>query len=400
MIAPKPLNEEDRIKALNSYSILDTLPEKTYDDITMLASYICKTPISLISFVDENRHWFKSNIGLEGTTETPRNIGFCAHAILQNDVFIINDTYNDERFVDSPLVTDSPNIRFYAGAPLITSKGEVLGEICVIDKSPRELDESQINTLKALSRQVMTQLELRKSEMELINNQNLLQRSNNELKNFAHIISHDLKTPLRTITAYSQLLSRRYKGKIDEKSNEYLDSINQGCNTMKTLIDDLLSHSEITNNDDIISELDLNTVMNDVIKNMDYLIKESNTKITYTELPVVSAKYAHMFQLFMNLISNAIKFKNKDIDPIIKIEVNKQNDFWLFSFNDNGIGIEQENIGKLFKIFSRLHTKNEIDGNGIGLANCKKILEFYNGNIWVESEFGKGSIFYFTLPVA
>lgn len=168
MIFPKtPSNERDRLEKLRSYEILDTAGEQEFDDLTMIASEICGTPISLISLVDQERQWFKSKVGLNAT-ETPRNISFCGHAINEpNTIFEINDAHKDERFHDSPLVTGNPKIRFYAGVPLVTDEGEALGTLCVIDQKPKVLNDSQRRTLEALSRQVLSQLELKKRNLEL-----------------------------------------------------------------------------------------------------------------------------------------------------------------------------------------------------------------------------------------
>jgi len=166
MKTPIPKNEAKRIKVLWQYDILDTVPEEVFDELADLAAHICGAPIALITLVDENRQWFKSKVGVS-VNETGRDISLCAHAILQDDLFIIPDTTLDARFKNNPLVTTSPKIRFYAGAPLISPDGHALGTLCVLDKVPRELTEDQKSALRILSRHVMTQLELRRHALEL-----------------------------------------------------------------------------------------------------------------------------------------------------------------------------------------------------------------------------------------
>lgn len=165
-MAPIPDNEGQRLEALRAYRILDTHEEKSYDDLTHLASYICDAPIAMISFVDEKRQWFKSKIGV-GVKETARDVAFCAHAINQSDVFVVNDAEQDVRFADNPLVTGDPHVRFYAGAPLTNSEGYSLGTLCVIDRVPRTLTEKQSLALKALSRQAVLLMEMRRVSQSL-----------------------------------------------------------------------------------------------------------------------------------------------------------------------------------------------------------------------------------------
>jgi GAF domain-containing protein len=157
-----PPNEQDRLEVLRQYQILDTAAEQVFDDITRLAADICQTPISLLSFIDQNRQWFKSNVGLSAR-ETGRDVAFCAHAIMQDDLFVVPDALADERFAQNPLVTHDPNIRFYAGMPLVTKGGHALGTLCVIDRVPRELTEDQKTKLRALAVSVMLLLEVRRS---------------------------------------------------------------------------------------------------------------------------------------------------------------------------------------------------------------------------------------------
>lgn len=166
MKAKTPPQESARLKTLRAYDILDTPPEQTYDDVTALAAFICDTPIALVSLVDSDRQWFKSKVGLN-VSETARDVSFCAHAILDNGIMVINDAREDQRFADNPLVACVPNIRFYAGVPLVTSDGHSLGTLCVIDRQPRELSARQEEQLKGLARQVVVQLEYRRVSSQL-----------------------------------------------------------------------------------------------------------------------------------------------------------------------------------------------------------------------------------------
>lgn len=165
MIPAKPANEQQRLATLRGYEILDTEPEAAFDDLTLLASYVCQTPVALISLIDADRQWFKSKIGVS-VTETSRDIAFCASAILQPDVFMVPDTSKDERFAENPLVVSEPKVRFYAGATLMT-QGQALGTLCVVDRVPRELTPEQLEALRALSRQALAQLELRRNLVRL-----------------------------------------------------------------------------------------------------------------------------------------------------------------------------------------------------------------------------------------
>ena len=157
-----PNDEDERLRTLRSYEILDSLPEDVYDDLAFLASVICQTPIALVSFVDEKRQFLKANVGLLPARETPRDIAFCAHAILETDVFVVNDASKDARFAENPLVIGEPKIRFYAGVQLRTPEGQPIGTICALDRTARELSTEQRKALAVLARQVMAQLELRR----------------------------------------------------------------------------------------------------------------------------------------------------------------------------------------------------------------------------------------------
>jgi|GEM_PF-6677732 len=236
----------------------------------------------------------------------------------------------------------------------------------------------------------------KKAEEELISILDKLERSNQELEQFAFVASHDLQEPLRAVTGYIQLLDRKYSGKIDEDADKYIKSVVSGAGRMRDLINDLLSFSRIESGAKEPKEIDMNAVFGTVVYGLGQAISESGAVVTKDELPKVIADETQMVQLLQNLIANAIKFHGAD-RPVIHVSAGKQGKETVFSVKDNGIGIEKQYFDRIFVIFQRLHSRDEYPGTGIGLSICKKIVEGLGGRIWVESEPGKGSTFYFIL---
>ena len=226
-----------------------------------------------------------------------------------------------------------------------------------------------------------------------------LERKNKELEEFAFVASHDLQEPLRTASSFVDLFQKHYKGKLDERADKYLSFISQASDRMQVLITDLLEYSRIGSKKEI-NNIDCNIILTEVLADLHTAINESGTKITAGPLPVVLGYRTELKQLFQNLISNSIKFREKDRPPLITIAAWKDHNNWQFSFSDNGIGIAKEHYEKIFVIFQRLHTRNQYKGSGIGLSLCKKIVELHKGKIWPESVPDKGCTFYFTLPVS
>lgn len=224
-----------------------------------------------------------------------------------------------------------------------------------------------------------------------------LKRSNEELERFAYVASHDLQEPLRKVKSFTELFANKYKGSLDEKADRYIHYIVDGAERMQILINDILSFSRITTRGKAFEETNLQHILTVTLNNLSRMIEEHRATITYDKLPTVIADDSQMLQVFQNLIHNAIKFSGKE-DPQIHISAKETSRFWKISVQDNGIGIESEYFDKIFVIFQRLHTRKEYSGTGIGLAICKKIIDRHGGEMWVESQEGKGSTFYFTLP--
>ena len=222
--------------------------------------------------------------------------------------------------------------------------------------------------------------------------------SNEELEQFAYISSHDLQEPLRMITSYLQLLQRRYQGNLDEKADKYIHFAIDGAARMQNLIIDLLEYSRVSTGNNELEIIDCEFILNQVLSDLKAVIKENNAIISHDPLPEVMADPTQMVQVFQNLILNGIKFHGEEA-PKIHIAAEKKAIEWVFSVQDNGIGIDPQYSERIFEIFKRLNSREKYPGTGIGLAICKRIVERHGGRIWVESELGKGSTFYFTLPI-
>ena len=239
-------------------------------------------------------------------------------------------------------------------------------------------------------------LERQQTEQELANKAEALTRSNADLEEFAYVVSHDLQEPLRAMTAFSQLLEQRYNQQLDASAKRYIKHIVDGGTRMKAMIDGILELSRINNTQLDSSPISLEQTLEIVLENLKLICLETQTTITHDALPTLCVDKSHAVQLFQNLISNAIKFRGSD-PPHIHITAKQQINSWLFSIHDNGIGIPKDQQTRIFKLFQRLHSQQEHKGYGIGLAICKKIVEHYQGNIWLESVPEEGSVFYFTL---
>lgn len=389
--------ESERIKSLKSYHVLDTDTEEEIDNLTQLASEICETPISLVSLIDETRQWFKSKVGLD-VKETSRDIAFCAHAINEtSELLIVEDARTDVRFSDNPLVTNFPNVIFYAGVVLISDDNLPLGTLCVIDNTPRKLSDKQIRALVTISKQIMNLLNYKKTLRIKEELSFQLSQKNRELELFAAVAAHDLKSPLANIMGAASLFTDMYASQIASEGKLVLDSIEQSARRLKSMIDGLLQFSK--NNDLSLltkSKVDLFQLTNDLTKligNNDNLKINLNTKLTFIEVNSLL-----LDQILVNLLSNSFKYSDKKISEI-ELSVSENETHYLFIVKDNGPGIPKKDQATIFNLFQIGSTKDQQGnrGDGIGLAIVKRNIERLGGEIHVQSEEGHGAEFHFSI---
>jgi PAS domain S-box-containing protein len=258
--------------------------------------------------------------------------------------------------------------------------------------------QHDITALKKAEEEIMRlnkDLESRVVQLSGLNRE--LERSNSDLEQFAYVASHDLQEPLRMISSFTQLLEQRYKGKLDKSADEFTKFAVDGANRMQRMINDLLSYSRLSTRGKSFEPVNSEEILARIHTNLLPLIEENQALLTHESLPEITADASQMLHLFQNLIGNAIKFRGKE-PPRIHVFSESREEEWMFGVRDNGIGIAQEYFDRIFVIFQRLHSREECSGTGIGLAICKKIVERHGGRIWVESEPGKGSTFFFTIP--
>ncbi|MBZ4035523.1 response regulator [Flavobacterium sp. 17A] len=397
---PIPENELERLAALKRYNILDTLPDNAFDDATKLVSYICGVPIAHISFIDESRQWFKSEIGI-GVSEVPREITFCNYTIMDTKMVEINDTHLSERFKDDPNVTGGFNVRFYAGVPLTTPDGYNIGTLCAVDHVVKELDDNQRNALSIVAKHVMAQLELGTKNYELYTQRKIAERAVLAKDSFLANMSHEIRTPLNAIIGFTDLLAQT---DLDETQKDYIDSVQIAGENLLIIINDILDLSKIESGNLAIEMEPFN--LKKTLKHVYNLLKvkvqkdvEFNLYLD-AEMPEnVIGDQGRLNQILVNLVGNSLKFTQEgEVTVSVKKTEETADGYTLrFSVKDTGIGIPKNKLKTIFERFTQGEesTTRTFGGTGLGLNIVKQLVELHKGEIHVKSELNRGSEFFF-----
>jgi len=399
---PLPDNELQRLAALKRYNILDTLPDNAFDDATKLVSYICGVPIAHISFIDESRQWFKSEIGV-GVSEVPREISFCQYTILDTKMVEIPDTHVNERFKDDPNVTGGFNVRFYAGVPITTPDGYNIGTLCAIDHVSKELNDNQRNALSIVAKHVMAQLELGTKNIQLATQKKIAEKAVLARDSFLANMSHEIRTPLNAIVGFTDLLAQT---ELDETQQDYIGSVQIAGENLLLIVNDILDLSKIESGNLSIESEAFN--LKKTLKHVYNLLKVKVQKevefnlFLDAEIPdMVVGDQGRLNQILVNLIGNSLKFTNEGevVVSVKKIDETEDNHTFKIAVKDTGIGIPNDKIEAIFERFTQGEesTTRTFGGTGLGLNIVKQLVELQNGEIHVKSTPNRGSEFYVIL---
>jgi signal transduction histidine kinase len=398
MLPLPSVNETERLESLKKYHILDTQSEVQYDEITALAAAICETPISLITLVDKDRQWFKSTYGLN-IKETLREFSFCSVAIQTPDKpMIINEINEDSLFQSNPFVVGEPFVKSYFGVPIISLEGQPLGTLCVVDTKSRELNELQLESLKALSHQVSRLLDYHRTRIEMHYALREAEVRNTELERFAHVAAHDLKSPLNNMNMITKILASDFANEMSSEALELVALINKTSTSLREMIDGILIHAK--DNHAIKSHkqaFNIDVMLKDIIRGLD---KPENCQFILPDKSHwITSNKTVLYQIFSNLISNSLKY-NESEKVEIKVEFFEHMKNFHFEVTDNGNGISEEVLDKIFDIFQTGNTQDRFGnmGTGVGLSTVKRLIDRVNGSISIESKLGEGTTVRFTIP--
>ena len=400
MRAPLPEDEPARVAALRDAQVLDTAPEEDFDDIALLASEICGTPMGLVSLVDTDRQWFKAKVGLE-MDQCHRDLSFCAHTITGHELLEVPDAAQDLRFMDNPFVLGDDSIRFYAGGPVMLDGTLAVGTVCVVDHVPRELTSSQRRGLRSLARHAAVQLELRRYARKAGEIADRLRQVDRMKDSFLATVSHELRTPLSSIRGYLEML---LEDDFDaETSLRFLSVMQRNSDRLLRLIDDLLLVARLTE-DGLqldLAEVDLAELTHQVTSACRPLADHKEVKLRdRTESPVPARGDAkRLGQALNHLVVNAIKFTVAGGEIAVDASAEDEPELLI---TDTGVGIAADDLPHVFDRFFRSASADQMatPGPGLGLAIVRSIIDAHHGTIRVHSEPGIGTTVRVTLPKA
>jgi signal transduction histidine kinase len=398
MRAPVPDDERERLAALHDAHVLDTEPEPDFDDIAVLASEICGTPMGLVSLVDADRQWFKAKIGLD-VQQTDRDVAFCAHVVTGHELLEVPDAKEDARFADNPDVLGGGQYRFYAGAPVILDGTHAVGTVCVIDHVPRELTAAQKRALRSLARHAAVQLELRRYARRAGDIADRLRQLDRMKDSFLATVSHELRTPLSSIRGYLEIL---LDDDFDaETSRRFLSVMQRNSDRLLRLIDDLLLVARISEDGmrlDI-GEVDLADLAHQVTSACRPLAEHREVKLRdRTESPVPArGDPKRLGQALNHLVVNAVKFTDPGGEIVISASDADEPELVIV---DTGVGIPACDLPHVFDRFYRgaAADTTATQGSGLGLAIVRSIIDAHHGSLHVTSEPGLGTTVRLTLP--
>ena len=398
MQAPLPANETDRLSALYSLDVLDSPAEQDFDDIAALASTICGTPISLVSLIDADRQWFKAGIGT-GPIETPRDISFCAHAILDKHLLVVPDTREDPRFADNPAVTAADGVRFYAGSPLITTEGFALGTLCVMDKVPRRLDSEQRQALRALARQVTSQLEMRRYSAALADSMAREQEVERRKDEIAELVSGTLRTPLSLLGTYLAELGST--GRHDRELAELVgDATYAHVHELAELVGQLTSLADAGTGHDSLQmrPIDLTRLTQRAVEAVRPIAATKHIWILNQAggpaMPVV-ADPVRLEQVLMHLIFAAVKYTPAGGRVRVGTEIESGPSVRLDDM-DMPDGVRPDLFPHLY--YGAIANPGDLPGPDRGLAVAKRILDAHHASVALSDRPGDGTSLHVVFP--
>ncbi|MBP7064118.1 GAF domain-containing sensor histidine kinase [Ferrovibrio sp.] len=395
---PIPQNEAERLASLRSYRILDTSIDPRFERLTKLTAELIEAPIAVVSLVDEKRQWFKSHRGLE-TTETSRCIAFCAHAIMDDAAFVVEDALADPRFATNPLVLDVPFIRFYAGMPIKAADGHRIGVLCVIDTVPRQISQHQLGLLAQLALLASDEIELHKQQLDAKQHAEARARAEQAQNLLLNSINHEFRTPLNAVLGFSELLSENVVGPLNESQRDYLHAIRRGGGDILRLVSGIMDMAalERRNVAPQMARIDVEQVLLQAVERHRALAHQHGLEIGFhicNRTCNLKLDPQHLNQVLGNLIRNAILYNRPDGAIEVGCEHDEDGRVLLY-VADTGTGIPAARQGETFQMFNRLGRESgNIPGTGIGLALSKRLVEAMGGSIGFESIEGQGSRFW------